>query len=224
MKLTRTFAVGGAIAVVGLTGAGSALAAGTSVSVRIEGIKRTLLGATVVKSHSGSITKGGAPAGACPATDAVGALDVATHHHWNGSYSTYGLSVTSILGEAHAFTSKDYWSIFVDNKFATAGICGLKLHRGEQILFAAVPQKGSEYPLVISAPRRATAGKPFTVKVSYFNAKGASKPVAGVAVKGGLTTNAQGTTTVTASKSGKLILTAAHAGYIRDEATVTVAG
>jgi hypothetical protein len=222
MKCSRSLAVGGLTIAVALTPAVALAAGPTTVSVRIEGLSRTLLPATKVRTHTGAITKGGTPASACPATTAAGALDVATRHHWNGSYGTYGLSVTSVLGESHPFTSSSYWSIFVDNHYASAGICGLKLRAGEQILFAAVPDKGTEYPIVLSAPAHATTGHAFTVKATYFGAKGAAKPLAGVAVKDGGTTNAHGLATVTVAKPGTLSLTASRTGYIRAEATVSV--
>lgn len=222
MKSSRTIALGGACIALAMTPAVAVASGPTSVNVRIEGQTRTLLPATSVRTRSGSITKGGAPAGACPATTAAGALDVATHHKWQGSYGTYGLSVTSVLGESHPFTSKYYWSIFVNGRYASAGICGLKLHRGEQLLFAAVPDKGTEYPIVLSAPAHATTGGAFTVTATSFGAKGAAKPLAGVSIKGGGVTNQQGTTTVTAATAGKLHLTASRTGYIRAEATVTV--
>jgi hypothetical protein len=223
MKCSRSLVLGGLTAALVLSPAVALAAGSTSVSVRIEGTSRTLLPAKTISTHTGSITKGGAPAGACPATTAAGALDVATHHNWNGSYGTYGLSVTSVLGETHLFTSPDYWSIFVNDHYASAGICDLKLKRGEQILFAVVPDKGATpYPIVLSAPAHATAGHSFTVKATYFGAKGGAKPLAGVVVKDGGKTNAQGVTTVTATKKGRLSLTASRTGYIRDEATVAV--
>lgn len=216
-------ALGGVSAALALTPA--ALAAGpATVRVRIEGATRTLLPATTVHTRSGSITKGGTPAGACPATTAAGALDIATHHRWDGTYGTYGLSVISVFGESHTFSSPYYWSIFVDNRYASAGICGLKLHGGEQVLFAAVPDKGTEYPIVLAAPRSAIAGHAFKVKASYYGAKGAATPLAGVSLTGGGATNKQGIATVTATKAGKLTLTASHPGYIRSEATVAVTG
>lgn len=202
----------------------AALAAGTSVSVRVEGLTRTLLRTKVVHTHSGSITKGGTPSGVCPAAGAAGALDIATKHHWSGSYGSVGLSVTQIFGETHTFSSPDYWSIWVDNKFAPAGICALKLHQGEQLLFAAVPVKGTEYPIVMSGPKHAAAGHSFTLKLSYVNAKGAVKPVAGARVHGSGAagvTNAAGTLSVTATHKGKLAYTAAKKGFIRS-AAVTV--
>ncbi|MGH2866792.1 MAG: hypothetical protein ACRDNK_04370 [Solirubrobacteraceae bacterium] len=204
----------------------AALAARTSVSVRVEGANRTLLSTKAVHTHTGSITKGGTPVGTCPATTAAGALDVATGHHWSGAYSSsVGLSVTQIFGETHTFTSHDYWSIWVNNKFAPAGICGLKLHAGEQLLFAAVPVKGAtEYPLVITGPRHATAGHRVALKVTYFNAKGVARPLAGATVHGGggsALTGASGNVSVTAPHVARLTFTAAKAGYIRS-ASVTV--
>ncbi len=226
MRIRRTLALGGALAALGLVLASAALAAGTTVTVRVEGLKRTLLPATVVHTPgSGSITKGGTPAGACPATSAAGALDVATHHRWNGTYSSgLGVEITQILGETHLFTSKDYWSLWVNDRYAPTGACGLRLHRSEQLLFAAVPVKGSPYPIVLTAPARATAGKAFTVKVSYYDAKGKSKPLSGARVTGAAAqTNAAGVVKLTAKRSGRLKLSASDPGYIRPAtATVTV--
>ena len=63
MWIRRTLALGSALVALSLIFAGAAVAAGTSVSVRVEGLTRTLLPTTVVHTHSGSITKGGTPAG-----------------------------------------------------------------------------------------------------------------------------------------------------------------
>ena len=85
-----------------------------------------------------------------------------------------------MLGETHVFSAKGYyWGIWVNNQFATAGICDLKLHRGEQLLFAPAPASGTVHPTAIKAPATAKSGSPFTVKVSYYNAKGRSKPLSG---------------------------------------------
>ena len=91
MKNSRSIALGGLTIALALTPTAALAAGPTTVSVRIEGTSRTLLAATNVRTHSGSITKGGAPAGACPATTAAGALDDAAHHKWTGSYGTLGL-------------------------------------------------------------------------------------------------------------------------------------
>ncbi len=200
----------------------TALAAGPKVTVRVEGSSRTLLPTTVVQPHAGSIIKGTTPAGACTATSGAGALDLATHGRWNGTYSSgLGIEVTQIVGETHTYSpGGSYWGIWVDNRLASFGVCGLHLHPGEQLLFAPYPAKGSVYPLVLSAPRTATAGRAFKVKVSYYRGQGPGKPVAGVRLDGALT-NRAGVASVTAGHAGKLRLQASRKGYIRS-ATVTV--
>ena len=228
MSVMRRIALTGASLALVAAAPAAAVAAGTTVSVRVEGLNRTLLPTKVVYTHAGSIRTGGTPAGVCPATNAAGALDVATAHHWSGTYSTsYGLSVTQIFGETHTFSSKDYWSIYVDNKFAPAGICGLKLHAGEQLLFAAVPDKGTEYPLVVNAPKHATAGQTFTLKVSYVNAKGKTRPLAGARVTGSGAagvTSAAGTVSVRSAHTGTVTYTAAKTGFIRSAAAAVSIG
>jgi hypothetical protein len=223
MSTRRNLALAGATAALSLLTAGSALAAGPAVSVRIEGLKQTLLTAKTVHAESGSITKGNTPAGMCPGSSAAGALDRATHHRWDGTYSSgLGIEVTKLLGETHVYSPKGhYWGIWVDNRFASAGICGLTLHKGERLLFAPVPASGSISVTAIKAPHNATRGKSFTVKVSYYTTKGRSKPLAGAKIDG-RTTNGNGVARITPRHTGKLKLTASAKGYIRSEATVSV--
>ena len=203
-----------------------------AVSVRVEGLHRTLLARTLVHVQSGWVTRYGAPYGDCPARSVQGALNVATHHRWYGVWSTeFGpeYEITSVLGEKHKFTSKYFWEIFVDNFSATSGACELKLHRGEPIVFAAVPQTGRAYLTGIKAPRHATAGQSFSVEVVRFNALGKPYPLPGAEVSGGglsATTNGSGIATVTAPSAGTLVLHAHHAwsassAYVR-AAPVTV--
>ncbi len=219
MPSRRMFALWGATIALALTLTANAQAVGTQVTVRIEGKSRTLLPTTVVRTHAGSITKGGTPAGACPASSAAGALDAATHR-WTGTYSSVGIEITQILGETHTFSKGSYWSIWVDNRYAAAGICDLKLHRGEQLLFAPYPAKGTVYPIVLTAPKHATTNHPFTVKAFYYNGKGKAKPLAGVRIKGaGTPTNRHGIATITATHAGKLELAASRSGYIRSGGT-----
>lgn len=203
------------------TGPAALAATGPAVTVRVEGLKRTLISPRVVHTHSGWITKYGAPTRKCSAQSAQGALDVATRHDWGGSWNTslQEYEVTSILGEAHPFTPpKYYWEIFVDNVAASAGACELKLHRGEQLLFAAVPDSGTTYPLALEAPKSASVGHQFTVKVVYFNGLGKAKPLPGatVSVAGhSAKTNSHGTIPLTASHAGTFVLDAERAGYVR---------
>jgi hypothetical protein len=227
MHIRRLLALAGALAagLIAAAGPASAVAAGPAVSVRVEGLKRTLLPSTTVHAGTGSITKGGTPPGVCPAASGAGALDAATRHKWNGTYSSgLGIEVTSILGETHRYSAKGYyWGIWVDNRFAQAGICDLKLHKGDQLLFAPYPGTGTTAPIVISAPRHATAGHPFRVKATSYGTGKRAKPLAGVIFPGGGVTNKQGITTFTPRRAGKLTLTAVRVGYIRGEVTVQVA-
>jgi hypothetical protein len=209
---------GGAVA----SSSGSA----ASVTVRVEGLKRTLLAPSKVTTHTGSITKSGTPKGACPATSAAGALDGATHHQWSGDYTkSYGLEVISILGESHPFTpAKDYWEVFVNNVAAQAGVCELSLHSGDRLLFAAVPDNGpSEHPIAVKLPASAAAGQTLTAKVSYYTAKGKAKRLAGATVSGiGKTarTASNGTVRLTPSKAGSFDVQVSKRGFIRSAPTL----
>jgi hypothetical protein len=225
MKISRFAALGGIAAVLVLVLSAPALGAKSTISVRVEGVKRTLLPATAAHAESGSITKGGAPAGTCPGSSAMGFLDSATHHRWKGSYSSgLGVEITGVLGETHTFTSPDYWSVWLNNRFAPAGVCDLKLKAGDQLLLAPAPVKGSTYPIILTAPAHARVGTPFTVTASYLKtSKRAATPLGHVKVtRAGAPTDRHGSATVTATKAGKLTLVASLKGYIRAEATVTV--
>ena len=222
----KQFLASGAAALALAVTAASAAASSPAVKIRIEGLTKTLLPTTVVHAGTGFITTGGTPKGSCPAASGAGALDVATHHKWDGSWDPkyQALSVTSILGESHKLTSTNYWSIWVNNAYAPAGICGLKLHAGDTLLFAAVPDTPTEYPLGLSGPGTAAAGKAFTVKTVAYNGSGKAKPLAGVTVSGGgvrATSNSHGVATITGTRAGKLVLHASEKDYVR-AATLTV--
>ncbi len=163
----RQFAIlGGVLAASVLALTAPALGAGTGITVRVEGVKRTLLPATVAHAESGSVTRAGAPAGSCPGSDAIGYFDSATHHKWGGSYSSgLGVEVSTVLGETHKFSAKGfYWGIWVNDRFASAGLCDLKLKPGDQLLIAPAPGSGTAYPIVLSAPATAKAGHAFSVR------------------------------------------------------------
>ncbi len=196
-------------------------ASGTKVSIRIEGSKRTLLAKTTVRAPAkGWITKDGAPKGKCPADSAAGALNVATHGAWSGSwegkYDDY--FITKILGETEN-GAKAYWEIFVNNVAASTGACEIKLHTGDRLLFAAVSaSKKHEYPLVIKAPKTATVGAPLRVIVDYVNGKGKAQPLAHATVTAGkatATTDAKGVARLSPKHAGTLTLGAHKRGYVR---------
>ncbi len=123
--------------VMALAASGVALAAGTgpSVTVQVKSLTKTLLKPTAAHGEKGSITKGGTPKGKCSGGSAAGALDAATHGKWSGKYfsSVPGIEVTSILGVKPP--KNDFWEIVVNGKPASTGVCGIKLHAGERLLF-----------------------------------------------------------------------------------------
>ena len=199
----------------------AALGAGTQVTVRVEGKKKTLLHTDMVRTHGGFITSNGAPARACSANSGAGALDVATDHRWKATWSTSfsDFLIKSILGDTES-TSKFYWGIWINNRYATSGACGLKLHRGDQLLFAVDSVAHHEHPLAIQAPKQVQSGKPFNVKVVYFTDSGKSKPAAGVRLTGvgkAPVTNKHGIARLRISGFGTLAMGAVGKGFIRAE-------
>jgi hypothetical protein len=215
----RTLATTSA-AVALLVAPAGALAAGTTVTVRVEGAKRTLLAPKTVHTHAGSITKDGARRGSCPATDAVGAFNTATRGNWAGTYTSgLGLEVTKVFGERHVY-SKDgsYWGFWVNHKFASEGICQQKLKKGDQLLFAPAPNRGMVYPTAIRAPRTASSKSPFKLQVVYYAATGKARPLAGARVVTGhqsAVSNGHGYVSVRLLSSGSYRFRASEKGYIR---------
>lgn len=196
-----------------------------TVSIRVEGLKKTLLLSKRTTGELGDVRKGGTPPGACSGRSAAGVLDRATHGHWTGSWSAkyQALSVTGILGEKHSFSSSYYWSIWVNHKYASSGICGITPQSGDKLLFAVEPDKGTWYPTTLKAPRTTIVGHTFSVTLMGYGSSGA-KPLAGVTIKGNdvkpATTNHRGVAHLTAGFAAKIVLRAAPHGYIRTEAVV----
>jgi hypothetical protein len=230
----RTFALGGATLALALTPAvalaaksGSAKkpALGPAVTIRIEGLHKTLLLPTVVRAHGGFVTRPGAPPKGCSAKTAQGALDVATHGKWTGTWSAslHEYFITSILGEKPK--RSDFWEIFVGNKSAIVGACDLKLHPGEQLLFADT--SGTPNPSGLLAPHSAVKGKSFKAKVVGYTASGKAVPLSGVRVTGNgikaAKTDSRGIATITDGHAGVLVLRTAPSKYLRSEAIVHVA-
>jgi hypothetical protein len=229
MKKHKLLAGCGVPVALALALGGTALAAGGSptVTVRVEGVKRTLLGPTAVKVHAGSLRRFGAPAGKCPDKSAAGALNVATHHRWKATWESSfdDYEVTSILGEAHTFSSKDYWEIFVNNVAAQMGACAIKIKPGEQILFAAVPQKGAmPEVLLVGAPAKTKVGSPMRLIVRA-RVGHRVRDIAGAEVTGGglrATTDSSGKATLTPRTAGILLLHATKKGFVRGAVKVNV--
>ena len=122
-----------------IAGSSVALAAtyGPSVTVEVKNGTKTLID-SVVHGESGWVTKGGTPKGTCSGDSAVGALDAATHGKWAGKYypAYADLLVNSIDGVKPK--SPDYWNLYVNGKSSSLGVCSIKLHAGEKLLFKII--------------------------------------------------------------------------------------
>jgi hypothetical protein len=117
--------------------------------------------------------------------------------------SEFGLGLCGI-GKSHT-TKKLSWYLKVNHKNPNKGGELVKLHAGDEVLWALEPYP---YPdeLSLVAPHDAEAGKPFAVSVFSYDDKGKKTPAAGVSVTGaGAPTGADGTTTVTLSVPTVLI-------------------
>ena len=208
----------GALAAVTAIAAGAVPAlAGSApnhVSIRIEGKTKTLLPQSVVAKVPATVTMAGH---SCPGASGAGVLQAATKGRWAGTYSSSfkDFLVTKILGETDIYAkTKSYWALFVNHVMASTGICGVKLKRGEQLLFASVG--ATETP---GLPLGITVSGTIA-KVVYYTAKGAAVAAPGVTVKSGTTstkTNAAGKATLPAY-SKPTTVTASKKGYIRAEA------
>ncbi len=120
--------------------------------------------------------------------------------------SEFGLGLCGI-GKS-ASTGKLSWYLKVNHKNPNKSGETVKLHSGDEVLWALEPYP---YPseLSLNAPPTAEAGKPFTVTVFSYDDKGKKKPAKGVTVTGASApTDAAGNATVTIS--GPTVLAATH--------------
>jgi hypothetical protein len=200
-----------------------------TVTVRIEGATTTLLPTTTVHTRLGYVTRKGARRGACPRTSALGALQAATHGNWSGRWSAGSSDyfITTILGDTESGNT-NYWELLVNNVAASTGVCGVKLHSGEQLLFAAVSTRARGYPLVVRVVSQPVARQPFAVQVAYYNARGVPEPLAGATVTAASVsttrlhhprttaeTDSSGMADLTVSRPQLIELGASKRGYVR---------
>lgn len=214
------------------TVAAAPAAAGTpQVSVRVEGGRRTLLPATVVRAPSAAVVKGGH---SCPGASGMGAFNKAVKGRWAGTWSTslQDFDVMTILGDSEIYSkTKTYWALFVNNVTSSVGICGVKLHPGEKILFAAVGATESPGdPISVTAPARGRTHRSIPLHIVYYDGKGKTHRLRGVTVS--VAGRSHGPTSLsvdhnanyglTASTPGRYKVTVSKTGYVRDETTITV--
>jgi hypothetical protein len=205
----------------------TALAAGkgTKVSVRVIGSGGKALGEEFVNAKTTSIktspkatclgggtggsgrsvqVKGptalGALSQASKLTPALRPLSITDHF-----LSEFGLGLCGI-GKSST-TKKLSWYLKVNHKNPDKGGEKVKLHRGDEVLWALEP---FPYPdeLALIAPHEAEPNKAFTVSVFSYDDKGKKTPAVGATVTGAATpTGADGTTQVTLSAPGVLTAT-----------------
>jgi hypothetical protein len=207
----------------GLLAAPAALAAGPTVSVRVEGASKTLLKARSV-TLSGASVPGNAE---CGPTSAGAAIDQATNGGWDRASF-----VTELLGERHDYSQGDFWAEWIDRgagyKYG-GGICADQLRKGDQVLMLvdqAPYGEGSdaEVPLNLKGlPKRVAPGTAVTLRVmgtvlhSFDTGAGDTLPIRGARVSGGgrsAVSNARGRVTLRFPKAGTVKLRATKAGDV----------
>jgi hypothetical protein len=210
----------------------AAASSAMAITVRVEGSAKTLVRTTAVTLGTASVVKDGKSADACSGKSAAGALEIATHGNWKGTWSasfkSYFLSAIDGLG--FPSTGSEFWAFWVNDAPATKGICAYVPKPGDSILF--FPDCfGKKCPksagvLGAKAAAVATVGQPYTVAVTaYSDAKGAPSKAAGAKVAGGgssAVTTAGGTAKLSFSHAGHFTLEVTKPNAIRTEASVCV--
>jgi hypothetical protein len=101
---------------------------------------------------------------------------------------------------------KASWYLKINHKALEVGGDAAKIEAGDEVLWTLAPSFPYPDELVLTAPAAAKAGMEFTVRVWAYDEKGRRKPQAGAKVTGAAEpTGADGRTTVTLGKPGKLI-------------------
>ena len=221
--------------------AASAAPAG-DVSIRVEGSTATLAGPAVVRTVDGAFTKAATagPPATCSSTSIGGALETLTAGGWNGTNGSVGMSLETILGETHLFTSDAYWNLYVNDAPASNGICTQELSPGDRVLVAPsctgadTPTCFSGDPLELAGPATAPPGARVTLHADEYTVTFGSAPdfintttpapSAGATVTGAgqtVTTDAAGNATVTlAASAGPQGFTVTKGDRVRGSAVV----
>jgi hypothetical protein len=211
-----------------------------SVTVRVEGVEKTLVPPKVVTTTTTPVVNDGNPEDYCSGTSALGALQVATGGDWSGSWFSgtepppgqYFVNV--IDGESHLYESGKlsyYWSFWLNDRESEAGACDVQLESGDRVLFIPVcdeecPATPAPTPLEIEAPADVIVGESVNVIVKQYNQAGEASPAAGALISwpgGTATTDSAGDATLTFSAEGTPELKVSAPNAIRTEVSVCVA-
>lgn len=220
-----------AVAAIVAASAGATAPAPT-VTVRVEGTSSTLLLPASVTLKAGNVGSDGVAGHTCSGLTAAGALELATHGNWKGTWSKslHGYFISAVGGLALPATGAEYWAFWVNNAPASQGICGYKPKPGDAILFfpdcygKKCPPNGGV--LGVKAPSTLTAGHPASVTVTaYSDAAGKPSPKPGATVTGGgasARTAAGGVATITFATPGRFWLRVSAAHTTRTETSICV--
>jgi hypothetical protein len=194
-----------------------AAAAPADVTFRAEGVTANLVPRTAIRTDTRTVNKDGVAGHDCTGTSAAGALEQATGGDWGGTwFDPFGYGVERIRSESHVFPEPDFFSLWINNRLSSVGICDAELQQGDDVLifvdrcvFNPVTFECDNppvLPLGLLAPRTVAPGTPFRVTVVKYDSQGKPSPDAGAAVAGGdavATTDAGGNATVVMSKAGE---------------------
>jgi hypothetical protein len=215
-----------------LSVAGVAVAAPLKVGIRIEGASKTLVSQRTVTLANAPIVKDGKPSHSCPGQSALGAIQAGTKGDWNGPWSASlgDYFVNTIRGEKH--TGSAFYSLWVNHKLSSTGVCETKMHSGDQVLlfvdrcqFDKAKQACKTKPITplgLRVTHRVRRGSRFTLTVVRYTNGGRAVAVAGARIwangrllKGG--TGAHGHFVVRATQLGVVSFYARHTGNAKSE-------
>ncbi len=207
----------------------AAVAASTpTASLRVEGLKKTLIMPETVTTKTGSFTRSGHKTAN---STALGLLNTASGGNWGGSWSkTYNeWEITRILSETHTFSSKDYWAFYVNGVQASEGASEYALKNGQHVVFAALPDAHyNEQLLNVTVSGTRTVGHTLTANVSAYNAKGKAVPLKGASFSYSTKNAASGVKLSGSSAkfkpttAGEYTVKVSKSGYVRDELIIKV--
>jgi hypothetical protein len=208
-----------------------AVAAPTTVDLRIEGPSRTLFEGPVTtdvrtfhfsneatQHRCDGTTDDNGPPNPAPQPTRGGAITTAseqTPFSMTGSWSNqFGASFSEINGESVAFdpNTNRFLAEYKNWQFAQVGACADPIANGDAVLFAY--GTGSEPLLRLSGPATARPGEAFAVRVVDG---GSGAPIGGAAVGGGVT-DASGDAAVVTNQRGVVSFKATKPGTIRSNA------
>jgi len=198
-------------------------AAAPSVTVRVEAPGRTLA-ATTVTTTGQQVVKDGNPAHACGGGSVAGALERATGGDWTATwFDGLGYAVDSIGGVRGAADFSSYWTLWVNGRSSTTGVCDTALQAGDEVLeflCSVTPDFSSctNLPLALRAGSVRLQQDQAVVRVTVVRlaGDGSEAPVAGATVTGGLAavrTGADGTARIEL-RHPQTTLRATHAGDV----------